>query len=208
MWTVIAVLICSMCLWIGGCAKDEVRSVNVIGWDESTFKLGDFSVKNYSYNASIVDFSVTDEEAFLQAIGKDPRMVQKTVFPNMLDTKQEGYLFFENDNYYFLVKNPGEAGRYHLESCAATYVTEAGQARFVMFLADADKDHAFIPDDRDWAFYRSYYGRLRPETCSVNDDRKEILLKAYVTAEGNTGVSSDKAVRIVWSEGRLTIAMM
>ena len=197
MWTVIAVLICSMCLWIGGCAKDEVRSVNVIGWDESTFKLGDFSVKNYSYNASIVDFSVTDEEAFLQAIGKDPRMVQKTVFPNMLDTKQEGYLFFENDNYYFLVKNPGEAGRYHPESCTATYVTEAGQARFVMFLAEADND-----------LYRSYYGRLRPETCTVNDDRKEILLKAYVTAEGNTGVSSDKAVRIVWSEGRLTIAMM
>ena len=87
-------------------------------------------------------------------------------------------------------------------------MTEAGQARFVMFLAEADNDHAFIPDDRDWAFYRSYYGRLRPETCTVNDDRKEILLKAYVTAEGNTGISSDQAVRIVWSEGRLTIAMM
>lgn len=116
-------------------------------------------------------------------------------------------MFFENDNYYFLVKNPGEAGRYHPESCAATYVTKAGQARFVMFLADADKDHAFIPDDRDWAFYRSYYGRLRPEACSVNDDRKEILLKAYVTAEDNAGVSPDKAVRIVWSEDGLTIAV-
>lgn len=117
-------------------------------------------------------------------------------------------MFFENDNYYFLVKNPGEAGRYHLESCTATYVTEAGQARFVMFLAEADNDHAFIPDDWDWAFYRSYYGRLRPETCSVNDDRKEILLKAYVTAEGNTGISSDQAVRIVWSEDGLTIAVI